>query len=51
MGRAYQFRYLIDGEQWTNDNQADAHVYNRYGTSNFGVVTDPNFQPYRDEKE
>lgn len=49
LGRAYQFRYLI-GEHWTNDDQADAHVYNRYGTSNFVVVTDPNFRPYRDEK-
>ncbi len=51
LGRAYQFRYLIDGEQWTNDDQADAHVYNRYGTSNFVVVTDPSFRPYRDEKD
>lgn len=50
LGRAYQFRYLIDGEQWTNDDQADAHVYNRYGTCNFVVVIDPNFQPYCDEK-
>lgn len=46
LGRAYQFRYLRDGE-WMNDNQADAYVYNPYESHNFVVVTDPEFKPYR----
>ena len=49
LGRAYQFRYLIDGETWRNDGQADAYVHNLYGTDNFVVVTDPNFERHVDE--
>jgi 1,4-alpha-glucan branching enzyme len=45
-GRAYQFRYLIDGTHWTNDNQADAYVHNPYGSDNFMVITDPDFEQY-----
>lgn len=48
LGRALQFRYLRDGEEWMNDNQADAYVPNLYGSDNFVVVTDPNFKPYYD---
>lgn len=44
-GRAYQFRYLSDG-QWLNDGDADAYVINRYGTDNFVVITDPLFRRY-----
>lgn len=47
IGRAYQFRYLIDGTQWTNDNHADAYVHNPHGGDNFVVITDPEFRPYR----
>lgn len=50
LGRAYQFRYLCDGQHWINDSQADAHVHNRYGSDNFVVVTDPNFKQYCDER-
>lgn len=46
-GRAYQFRYLADGE-WMNDNQADAYAFNQYGSHNFIVVTDPAFKPHVD---
>ena len=46
VGRAYQFRYLRNGEEWMNDSQADAYVYNRNGTYNFVVITDPNFKRY-----
>ena len=28
----YQFKYLIDGEKWENDNAADKYVPNNYGT-------------------
>ncbi len=48
--RAYQFRYLRDGRDWMNDEQADCYVHNLYGTDNFVVVTDPNFDPYCDER-
>lgn len=50
LGRAYQFRYLLDNKHWMNDNQADAYVDNSYGSDNFVVVTDPNFKHYRDER-
>lgn len=49
LGRAYQFRYLIDDENWTNDDQADAYVHNLYGTDNFVVITDPNFERHTDD--
>lgn len=45
--RAYQFRYLVDGE-WMNDNEADAYAFNQYGTHNFIVVTDPIFKHHPD---
>jgi len=44
LGRAFQFRYLRDGEVGLNDNQADAYVPNPYGSDNFVIVTDPNFK-------
>lgn len=46
--KAYQFRYLIDGRRWTNDDNADAYVRNYYGSDNFIVITDPNFKRYCD---
>jgi len=30
-GRSYRFRYLVDGERWENDWQADTYVANEYG--------------------
>ena len=30
-GRAYRFRYLLDGERWENDWDADAYVANGFG--------------------
>ncbi len=30
-GQDYRFRYLLDGERWTNDDQADQLVPNRFG--------------------
>jgi len=47
--RVYQFRYLLDGQTWINDDQADAYVSNLHGTSNSVVVTDPTFRPYYGE--
>lgn len=31
-GKAYSFRYFLDGSRWENDWEADAYVPNRYGT-------------------
>lgn len=33
-GRAYQFRYFGDNEEWFNDWQADAYVPNQFGGDN-----------------
>jgi 1,4-alpha-glucan branching enzyme len=30
-GRAYRFRYLLDGARWENDWSADAYVPNEFG--------------------
>jgi len=30
-GRAYRFRYLLDGQRWDNDWAADAYVRNEFG--------------------
>ena len=31
-GRKYQFRYLLDDNRWTNDNEADGSIPNPYGS-------------------
>ncbi len=33
-GRAYRFRYLIDGERWENDEAADRYERNEFGDEN-----------------
>ena len=33
-GQTYQFRYLLDGERWENDWEADGYVPNTHGTEN-----------------
>ncbi|MCX6046412.1 MAG: isoamylase early set domain-containing protein [Chloroflexi bacterium] len=50
IGHAYQFRYRCEADHWLNDTHADAYVHNAYGSDNFVVVTDPNFQPHRDPR-
>jgi 1,4-alpha-glucan branching enzyme len=37
-GQTYNFRYLIDGERWENDWQADGYLSNPYGTEN-SIIT------------
>lgn len=37
-GRSYEFRYWLDG-YWMNDSDADAHVANTFGATNFVVNT------------
>lgn len=31
-GREYRFRYLLDGERWTNDLEPDSVAFNRFGS-------------------
>lgn len=31
-GKSYRFRYLLDGERWENDWNADAYKPNEFGT-------------------
>ena len=33
-GKEYQFRYLVDGETWFNDTEADAYVASPFGSEN-----------------
>ncbi len=37
-GREYQFRYLLDGAIWENDDAADKYVPTQYGHDNSVVV-------------
>lgn len=38
-GRDYQYRYLIDGERWTNDGDADRYEYSEFGGTENCVVS------------
>lgn len=37
-GSEYQFRYLVNGETWTNDTEADKYVASPFGAENSVVV-------------
>ena len=37
-GQDYRFRYLVDRDQWVNDEEADREVSNGFGTSD-GVIS------------
>ncbi|MGH2536053.1 MAG: isoamylase early set domain-containing protein [Candidatus Promineifilaceae bacterium] len=37
----FQFRYLADGQKWTNDAAADSFVLNGFGSHNGVVSTAP----------
>ena len=37
-GHEYRFRYLVDGERWENDWEADKYVPNEFGTEDSVVV-------------
>lgn len=37
-GREYQYRYLLDGYIWENDDCADKYVRSPYGDSDNSVV-------------
>jgi 1,4-alpha-glucan branching enzyme len=38
-GKAYQFRYLVNGNEWHNDWKADDYVPNPFGGTNSVVLT------------
>jgi 1,4-alpha-glucan branching enzyme len=38
-GREYQFRYLVNNEEWHNDWHADKYVPNPYSGDNSVIVT------------
>jgi 1,4-alpha-glucan branching enzyme len=38
-GREYQFRYLIDGETWENDWEADKYIFSHFGVCENSVVS------------
>lgn len=38
-GREYQFRYLIDGGKWINDEEADKYVATGLGDSHNAVIS------------
>ena len=35
----FQFRYLINGDEWENDYQADKYLANHFGTDNSVIST------------
>ncbi len=37
-GHSYRFRYIVDGERWINDPDADGYVYNCHGTDDCLVI-------------
>lgn len=37
-GNSYQFRYVLDGDTWVNEEAADNYVPNQYGEEN-SVIT------------
>ena len=44
-GRSYQFRYMIDKDNWENDYQADAYVPNEFGGDNSVLILDSSPAP------
>lgn len=40
-GRSYEFRYLLDGQYWLNDEQGDAYVWSRVSADENFVVELP----------
>jgi 1,4-alpha-glucan branching enzyme len=39
VGKDYQFRYLVDGSQWYNDEEADTYVNSGISTDDNAVIT------------
>ncbi len=39
-GKNYEFRYLVDGKIWLNDQEADKYAPTTFGTENCVICTD-----------
>ena len=39
IGKDYQFRYLVNGNRWINDEEADAYVNNGISSEDNSVIT------------
>jgi 1,4-alpha-glucan branching enzyme len=39
LDKEFHFRYLINGQEWDNDHQADGYIPNEFGTDNSIVNT------------
>ena len=37
-GKEYQFKYVIDGKEWLNENEADKFVNNEFQSNNSVVI-------------
>ena len=37
-GQIYRFRYVLDGNVWVNDSQADGYTPNEYGEANSVLI-------------
>jgi 1,4-alpha-glucan branching enzyme len=37
-GKEYQFKYLIDGKEWINENEADKYVQNEFQSENSVII-------------
>ena len=37
-GAEYRFRYLVDGERWENDWEADKYLHNTFGSEDSIIV-------------
>ena len=45
LGERYEFRYLVNGETWINDAEADSYTPNPYGSDNCVVTTSVDESP------
>ncbi len=39
LDKSVEFRYLVDGQRWLNDSEADGNVYTPFGSQNSVVNT------------
>lgn len=37
-GKEYQFKYLLNGNDWINDKEADSYIINEFQTENSVVI-------------
>jgi len=38
VGKSYQYRYLLDGNRWENDWEADSYQPNEHGSENSVII-------------